>query len=98
MKIALIKRISRKKTTPLQDISPIIKKTCHIKTTEKVPNFADRWRAIRKHFTNPDNKQTKEKCKTGQNTRTILPAHSQEIGPSINPQKTKAKVSTFQVT
>jgi hypothetical protein len=45
MKIALIKENSVKLTPP-QDIPSIMKKTYHIKSTEKVPNFAARWRAI----------------------------------------------------
>jgi hypothetical protein len=45
MKIALTKGNSEKSTPP-QDIPSIMKKTYHIKTAEKVPKFAARWRAI----------------------------------------------------
>jgi hypothetical protein len=51
MRIALIKEISRKRSNTTSRYHPsIMKMTYHIKTAEKVPNFAARWRAIKKYF------------------------------------------------
>ncbi len=46
MKIALIKEIREKTNTTSRYYPSIMNKTYHIKTAEKVPKFAARWRAI----------------------------------------------------
>ena len=50
MKLALIKTNLQEDTTSRYHPS-IVKTTYHIKSAKKVPNFAARWRSIRKYFT-----------------------------------------------
>ncbi len=66
MIIALIKRIYKINTTSRYHLS-VVKTTYHIKSEEKVQNFAVRWRSICKYFITPNlsdkRKQTRSTTK-----------------------------------
>jgi hypothetical protein len=65
MKLALIETNQQRKYHI--KISPIHSKDdLSIKSAEKVPNFAARWRAICKYFINPENKQPEGRYKIQQ--------------------------------
>ena len=76
MKLALIETNQQRKYHI--KISPIHSKDdLSMKSAEKVPNFAARWRAICKYFINPENKQPEGRYKIKQqwyieNTRLHL--------------------------
>jgi hypothetical protein len=60
MKKRLLKKTAEKKSNTTSKHNPsIAKKTYQSKTTELVPIFAARWRAMWKHFINSNNKQPK---------------------------------------
>jgi hypothetical protein len=57
MKLALNKTNLQEKNTTSRYHPSKVKTTSHIKSAEKVPNFAARWRAKCNYLINPENKQ-----------------------------------------
>jgi hypothetical protein len=60
MKIALIKEISEKNQHHLKILPSHNEEDPSIQNHGLVPNFAARWRAIKKYFISSDNKQPKK--------------------------------------
>ncbi len=89
MRIALIKKKPQKKQYHFK--SYIMKKTYQSIIAKLVPIFADRWRAIRKHFINPDNKQTKKMTQNQprymNNTTRLYPRNRPQHKPTKNQVK-----------
>ncbi len=75
--IAIIKAKSTRKTTTSKYLSSIAKTTSHIKYARKVPNFAARWRSIRKYFLQSKVSNQEKQCKIQHNVKNAPHAYNQ---------------------
>ncbi len=69
-----------------------MKTTYHIKSAEKVPNFATRWRAIYRNFIGSNNKLTKEISKNQQEYEEITTGLNPSSRPIHKPTKNPVKI------
>ena len=95
MKLALIETNQQRKYHI--KISPIHSKDdLSIKSAEKVPNFAARWRAICKYFINSENKQPEGRYKIQQQNKEKR--HTPILREKkFSPTKSKPLLSSFQL-
>jgi hypothetical protein len=92
-----LKQIYKKNTTSRYHPS-IEKTTSHIKSAEKVPNFAARWRAICKYFINSENKQPEGRYKIQTQNKEKTP-HAYTQRKEVQPNQVRTiiiLISTYR--